>query len=169
MVQCCRCNKRGLCQGCACVKAGRSCSDCLPGKLGNCSNSETKPRPSTQPTTQPPSPPTRSFSPRATTTMTARQPPTDGVSETSGDSTSSTISGNSSQAVSNSCPPSIVSDTLDLPLFKPMAEPNFTWGERDSMSFCKVLQTTYDEVVHWRKNCFKIPSGNAGKSLVDLC
>ena len=169
MVQCCRCNKRGLCQGCACVKAGRSCSDCLPGKLGNCSNSaKSKSRPSTQPTTQPPLPPTRSLSPRATTTMTTRQPPTDGVSGTSGDSTS-TISGNSAQAVSNSCLPSIVSDTLDVPSFKPMAEPNFIWGERDSMSFRKVLQTTYDEVVHWRKNCFKIPSGNAGKSLVDLC
>ena len=51
-----------------------------------------------------------------------------------------------------------------------MSEPNFTWGERDSESFCKELQTTYDEVVHWRKNCFKIPWGNAGKSLVDeLC
>jgi len=35
------------------------------------------------------------------------------------------------------------------------------------VSFRKALQTTYDEVVHWRKNCFKIPSGNAGKSLVD--
>ena len=47
-----------------------------------------------------------------------------------------------------------------------------TWGERDSESSCKEfeLQTTYDEVVHWRKNCFKIPLGNAGKSLVDeLC
>ena len=48
-----------------------------------------------------------------------------------------------------------------------MAEPKLTWGERDSKSVCKVLMTTYDEIVHWRKNCFKIPSGNAGKSLVD--
>ena len=24
----------------------------------------------------------------------------------------------------------------------------------------------YDEVVHWRKNCFKIPLGAAGKSFV---
>ena len=51
-----------------------------------------------------------------------------------------------------------------------MSEPNLTWGERDSESFCKELQTTYAEVVLWRKNCFTIPLGNAGKSLVDeLC
>ena len=30
-----------------------------------------------------------------------------------------------------------------------------------------MLEATYDEVVHWRKNCFKIPLGNAGRSLVD--
>ena len=35
---CCRCNRKGLCKGCSCVKAGRSCSGCLPGRLGQCSN-----------------------------------------------------------------------------------------------------------------------------------
>ena len=34
------------------------------------------------------------------------------------------------------------------------------------MSFCQALQSVYDEVVHWRKNCFKIPLGNVGKSFV---
>ncbi len=35
---CCRCNRTGLCRGCACVKANRKCSDCLPKRLGNCIN-----------------------------------------------------------------------------------------------------------------------------------
>ena len=48
-----------------------------------------------------------------------------------------------------------------------VAAPNFTWGDRDSESFCEDLQTTYDEVVHWRRNCFRIPLGNAGRALVD--
>ena len=38
MVVCCRCNRTGQCRGCACVKAGKSCSNCLPSRLGNCSN-----------------------------------------------------------------------------------------------------------------------------------
>ena len=63
--------------------------------------------------------------------------------------------------------PTPINDTLALPTFTLMSEPNFTWGERNSESFCKELQLTYDEVVHWRKNCFTIPLGNAGKSLVD--
>lgn len=41
-------------------------------------------------------------------------------------------------------------------------DPKFTWGD----SFCKALKAVYDEVVHWRKNYFKIPLGNAGKSFV---
>ena len=35
---CCKCNRSGSCNGCACVKANEFCDNCLPGKLGNCSN-----------------------------------------------------------------------------------------------------------------------------------
>ena len=38
---CCKCNKTGSCRACACVKAGNSCSNCLPGKHGHCVNSST--------------------------------------------------------------------------------------------------------------------------------
>ena len=38
MVACCRCNRNGVCEGCACVKANRLCSSCLPGRLGTCLN-----------------------------------------------------------------------------------------------------------------------------------
>ena len=36
---CCRCNRRGLCKGCSCVKDGRPCIDCLPCREDNCHNS----------------------------------------------------------------------------------------------------------------------------------
>ena len=36
----------------------------------------------------------------------------------------------------------------------------------DDKSYDDLLKDTYDEVVHWKKNCFKIPLGNAGKSFV---
>ena len=35
---CCKCNRSGSCSRCACVKAGKSCENCLPGKLGTCCN-----------------------------------------------------------------------------------------------------------------------------------
>ena len=47
MVLCCRCNRTSSCRGCACVKARRQCSNCLPSKLGSCSNISSTPTPST--------------------------------------------------------------------------------------------------------------------------
>ena len=38
---CCKCNRTGSCRGCACVKAGRPCTNCLPSKLGSCLNTTT--------------------------------------------------------------------------------------------------------------------------------
>ena len=38
MVCCCRCNRSGRCRSCACTKANKPCSSCLPLKLGRCSN-----------------------------------------------------------------------------------------------------------------------------------
>ena len=35
---CCWCNASGKCVNCKCVKKGSKCLDCLPGRLGNCSN-----------------------------------------------------------------------------------------------------------------------------------
>ena len=52
----------------------------------------------------------------------------------------------------------IATPTFDLPEFSPSAVPKFVWGNcADSVSFCNLLKDAYDEVVHWRKNCFKIP------------
>ena len=38
---CCRCNRSGFCKRCVCVKEGRPCAGCLPGRLGHCQNSAT--------------------------------------------------------------------------------------------------------------------------------
>ena len=32
------CNRSGTCKNCSCVKAGNLCANCLPGRLGSCSN-----------------------------------------------------------------------------------------------------------------------------------
>ena len=38
---CCRCNRSGFCKRCVCVREGRPCVGCLPGRLGHCQNSAT--------------------------------------------------------------------------------------------------------------------------------
>ena len=35
---CCRCNSRGKCRPCVCVKQGRVCTTCLPSRTGGCYN-----------------------------------------------------------------------------------------------------------------------------------
>ena len=66
----------------------------------------------------------------------------------------------------------IASSTQDqrcsLPDFEPSSIPVFNWGSVDSDTFCHSLEASYSEVVHWRNNSFKIPSGNVGKKFV-LC
>ena len=39
-------------------------------------------------------------------------------------------------------------------------------GAQWILCFCYTLEATYQEVVHWRSNCFKIPYGNVGKRFV---
>ena len=55
----------------------------------------------------------------------------------------------------------------DLPVFQPLADPTFTWGILDSATLSELLDTAYDEIVHWRRNCFKLPQGNAGKAFTN--
>ena len=38
MPSCCRCNGSGRCKKRSCVKDGRLCTSCLPGRKGTCSN-----------------------------------------------------------------------------------------------------------------------------------
>ena len=74
----------------------------------------------------------------------------------------------------NSSPPSSSSpvslsagkSSANLPDFPCALEAQFTWGSTDSQSFCHALEAAYQEVVHWRRNCFKIPHGNVTTKLV---
>ena len=40
---------------------------------------------------------------------------------------------------------------------------NFRWGDLSGNEFVIKIQIAYAEVVHWRQNLFKIPSGRSGK------
>jgi hypothetical protein len=58
-------------------------------------------------------------------------------------------------------------DVEDLPPFTPLPEAKFRWGEvEEGEDFACALNRVYDEVVQWRRNLFKVPSGKAGKAFV---
>ena len=52
---------------------------------------------------------------------------------------------------------------IDIPAYHAAA---FSWGDLDPANFCQSLKEAYVEVVHWKKNLFKVPLGNIGKSFV---
>ena len=57
-------------------------------------------------------------------------------------------------------------EMYSLPSFSVAQEPNFMWAGVDGVSFTDAVDSTYTEVIHWRRNVFKVPSGKAGKAFV---
>ena len=141
MVLCCRCNRTGSCRGCACVKAGKRCSNCLPSKLGSCLNVSSSVTPSQQqdPISCPPC--------------------------------NSTMAHVSSSSLPPPPPPPLCQPRplLVLALYpppEPISTANFQWGEHDGSSLGLAVESAYAEAVHWRRNIFTIPLGKAGKDYV---
>ena len=158
MVLCCRCNRTGSCRGCACVKAGKRCSNCLPSKLETCSNASPTPAPIA-----------------ATLTLTAIQSaatpiprgPATNVLDMNG------VPGSLSDSQATSDTPTQHPDSISfppcspqLPTFQPTSMPVFSWGNHNAEDFSHALEASYSEVVHWRLNSFKVPLGKAGKEFV---
>ncbi len=145
---CCKCNRTGSCKGCACVKAKRLCKNCLPSKLGSCANTTEQSQPTGTRSTsldaspldahRPNRPPTSLTAPELEATSTDRDP-----------------------LVNTQQDP-----RMELPPCSPTNEPVFTWGTHDANDFSTILEAAYTEVIHWRKNSFTIPFGNAGKEFV---
>ena len=44
---------------------------------------------------------------------------------------------------------------------------DFSWGDLDGNVFSRIVDDCYNEVVHWKRNIFLIPSGGVGKAFVD--
>ena len=136
-LQCCRCNKKGKCSNCSCVKAGHRCTNCLPSKLTVCSNTESSGRrdlgecSSFNPTL--PSFPPTSSSPNDLSPLTT--PPS---------------------------PP----DTVELPPFRPMGAPNFKWNNLSGAECTDAICKCYDRAIRWIPNLFMVPYGKHGKSFI---
>ena len=150
MAACCRCNRTGRCQNCACVKGGRACQGCLPQRLGKCVNTaQTQPAPQTDLSQQNSS--SRHTLPSPSIAAPPHSPPSRSSPSTEFHSSPELLSSPSP----NTTAPAEPSDVApELPAFPPAAEPIFSWGNLKGPEFTKLLDTTYDEVVHWRRNCF---------------
>ena len=138
---CCKCNRSGYCRNCVCVKANRTCVDCLPGKLGQCTNKSTTNENSITTVGVLPPPPFESSNLKP---IHATSQPTGAISQ----------------------PSNLASLYPTLPVYPPMSSPTFTWGNLSGPEFATLLDTTYSEVVHWRRNCFSVPLGKAGRDFV---
>ena len=63
-------------------------------------------------------------------------------------------------------PPSCPRDICDLPHFEELAEPQFVWGSLDGLNCVSIISKSYDVVVHWRPNLFRLPAGRTGEHFV---
>ena len=184
---CCRCNASGRCKNCYCKKANKVCSNCQPLRLGNCRNTPTALATGTD-IPAPPGPPAGAQANQALAASTDSPRLTDGdistpaVSMTPADiSTPFGISTPADSLSDDTANASLVhpvptaqpttpqqeDSSLQLPPFTPANDPVFTWGTYSAPDFMHSLEATYSEVVHWRRNCFTVPLGKAGKEFVD--
>ena len=53
-----------------------------------------------------------------------------------------------------------------LPEYIPASHPTFRWGYKDGKTFTIAIEQCYNEVVHWKKKPFKLPTGKVGKTFV---
>ena len=142
---CCRCNRSGRCINCFCVKNGRPCQGCLPQRLGNCTNAMSPQHFAPEPTISPENPPNEANNCNTTTLDDA----------------------NRCLSTDNASPsaPNLNVDPLVWPTPE-LQPPTFTWGECTGELFCGKINSAYNEVVHWRRNVFQVPSGSSGKTFV---
>ena len=176
---CCRCNRRGLCKGCSCVKDGRHCIDCLPCREGNCHNltpaAIAEPGLTTSRTLDDQAPQQLG----STSPLISSLPPTispsyvlsdaavhsaDPEPDKTSDADEDYVADEDHMA--DFRPPSCPRDICDLPHFEELADPNFVWGSLDGPTCVSVISDSYDVVVHWRPNLFRLPAGRVGEHFI---
>ena len=185
--QCCRCNGQGRYRRCSCSRSGVPCSNCVPGCNSRCENVAAVAVMSLSTQSQtlagglPPSP---------SRDLQCQAIPLDSEVSSSHESVlSPAIPGRKSplpdphepvhthtmqlSCTTNDSGANVHSPThgaacanAPLPNFPTAAESSLTWGQQGADSFRHSLDAGYAEVVHWRKNSFKVPAGNAGKYFV---
>ena len=170
---CCRCSRyRGLCKGCACVKAGRACFYCLPGCDRHCLNPLSSSNVATVPSVSITLLKAHSMIDQSSLqTLNQNILASPCIDLASPCSIISSLS--DWESVYSETPACGLSSWTTLPFcglsmcgshkvpdfadFSPMAEPNFLWNDIDGESFSSLVKSCYDEIIHWRRNVFKVP------------
>ena len=139
---CCRCNASGRCKNCSCKKSGKPCEDCLPSRQGRCENGRSSPE---------------------AIDLTDWENPSTATTYSS-----STLSQEEGSEQGSELPNTFRFDENlhTLPSYPQIHEPSFTWGNVDGVTFTHAITCCYNEVVHWKRNVFKVPSGKVGNSFV---
>ena len=186
---CCRCNRAGICRGCVCVKAKRPCVDCLPSKQGNCANLSTavpnasSNAPSDATSDAPPAvttllPPITSLSSDpmgsiravdgALAVARSGTPPTSIAVPISAPRSSESTFADQQPFIGTTPPAVVTAPQWPEPDQDPccLEPPNFTWGEHSGQEMYDVINSSYEEVIHWKPNLFLVPFGSAGTSFV---
>lgn len=149
--QCCRCNGNGRCRGCVCAKKKQACTNCTPGRNSRCENRHI------QPTSQ---------ALTSVTPVTAESEPTLELSNSVHDTQETAELDDISSSMAGNAPDVHYQTNLDtqhLPSFVSLQPPTIRWGEVEGeVSVCDIQE----EIVHWKRNLFKVPSGRAGKSFI---
>ena len=57
-------------------------------------------------------------------------------------------------------------DVSFLSVYTPVQENTFNWGEKSGNVFTESIRVAYEEMIAWRRNIFKVPSGRQGKRFV---
>ena len=84
-----------------------------------------------------------------------------GISASQGD----VMSRNNEEYVCPLCLQSSNDQFIQWP-FPDLSPASFQWGSCSGPEFCDAISSIYDEIVHWKRNLFQVPSGSSGKVFV---
>ena len=169
MPVCCRCNASGSCKNCSCKKSNQECSNCLPLRRGHCTNTHapaikdstaTLPHLDTQKLFEPINDATQEAPTVSTNTLEILTPLSDTTIPESRDVFTPAILNDEQNE------PTTTTTINDLPPFTQIPNPKFRWRAKDGEIFTSSITIAYEEIVHWRRNIFKVPCGKTGKSFV---
>lgn len=134
--------------------------DCLPSRKGHCCNNAPIPTPTTTRAADEVASP----SPSVDTSATANcDHDTLGLDSQEVETNSAAEASAIFDDVNTETPTAIL---RILPSFKPTASMNLSWGDLSGEEFTNMIDDAYAQVVHWRPNLFKVPSGACGKQFV---
>ena len=56
---------------------------------------------------------------------------------------------------------------VTLPSYQPDPLPTTKWHDHTAEQFVNLINSTCDDIIHWRKNLFKLPNGKTGRLFVN--